>query len=415
MDFIPWRLASSLIDPIVRSDDCDSGLDLPDSRRAVFSISGRFDQARSREVIAITTEAPVARRHKGPVIFIAAVAVACGIMSVSACSEQEFQDPAVEPGAGAMTNATGPASIDGPGSILPSPSGGCEDSKQSAGIQYRSLQHDGIERHYVLSIPDSAGEHANPSPLLIAMHGYGGSGESLRHMIEHGGGLADKFVMLYPDGVGDDNTARGWNSGHPQCCGPALTDNVDDVAFIRDLVQAVSEEVCVDSARVYATGFSNGGDMAQRLACDASDLVAAIASVAGRFDYQAERCPGERPVPAVLYRGRTDRTVPYERGLMSFRAIRTIPAAEGFEKIANNHNCWKDGEVVQSIGDTECRFANGCDAGIELALCSSESAGHCWPGIGNCASSQGIVFSASDHMQEFFARHAVPVQVEKQD
>jgi len=359
-------------------------------------------------VIAITTEAPVTHRHKLPVTLIGPVLVTCGIMIVSACSKQELENSAVDPSAVATTSTTGPA-IDGAGTILPHPSDGCDGSRQSPGIQYRTLGHDGIKRHYVLSIPDSAGEHANPSPLLIAMHGYGGTGESMRRLIERGGGLADKFVMLYPDGVGDDNTARGWNSGHPQCCGPALTDNVDDVAFIRDLVRAVSDEVCVDSARVYATGFSNGGDMAQRLACDASDLMAAIASVAGRFDYQVERCPGERPVPAVLYRGRTDRTVPYERGLMSFAAIRTIPAAEGFEKISNNHNCWKGGEVVRSIGDTECRLANGCDAGIELVMCSSESAGHCWLGIGNCSSNQDTVFSANDHMREFFARHAVPV------
>ena len=160
------------------------------------------------------------------------------------------------------------------------------------------------------------------------MHGFGGNGEGMRNAIGRHSGIEEGRVVLYPDGAG---LARGWNSGHPQCCGTALESNVDDVAFLRALVDSVAQKTCVDLNRVYATGFSNGGDMAQRLACDASDVVAAVTSVAGRFDYHANACPGKRPVPAVLYRGQLDRTVPYASSLFSLAAIKTIPAEEGFE------------------------------------------------------------------------------------
>ena len=150
--------------------------------------------------------------------------------------------------------------------------------------------------------------------------------------------------------------------------------------------------------------------MAQRLACDASDVVAAVTSVAGRFDYHSSACPGERPVPAVLYRGQLDRTVPYENSLLSLAALNTIPAIEGFEKIAANHECVGNSSNTLALGDTECRQIYDCAAGFEITLCTSAGAGHCWPGINNCLRTRqagAAKFSASDHMQEFFARHSM--------
>jgi polyhydroxybutyrate depolymerase len=246
--------------------------------------------------------------------------------------------------------------------------------------------------------------------MLIALHGFGGSGTGMRSMIGHDNGLEDGRVVLYPDGAGFTNSTRGWNSGHPQCCGTALHNNVDDVAFLRALVDAVAQETCVDLNRVYATGFSNGGDMAQRLACDASNVVAAVTSVAGRFDYHSSACPGKRPVPAVLYRGQLDRTVPYEGNFLGLATLKTMSAIEGFEHIARNHGCRGNPFNTPSAEDTDCLRFDDCDAGFEITLCTIAGAGHCWPGIGYCSRTRegdAAAFSASDHMQIFFARHAL--------
>jgi polyhydroxybutyrate depolymerase len=260
-----------------------------------------------------------------------------------------------------------------------------------------------------MTVPDSTTPQSPPHPVLIAMHGYGGNGRGMRNMIGLKSGFENGYVVLYPDGAGSNNGTRGWNSGHPDCCGTALRDNVDDVAFLRALVDEVARETCVDLNRVFATGFSNGGDMAQRLACDASDVFAAVTSVAGRFDYHASACPGKRPVPAVLYRGQRDRTVPYEGSLLGLSALKTIPAVEGFEQIANKHRCGGKPINTLTADDTDCLRIDDCDPGFEITLCTSADAGHCWPGIGGCSGTReggDAVFSASDHMQDFFTRHA---------
>ena len=261
-----------------------------------------------------------------------------------------------------------------------------------------------------MTVPDSAREQSPAHPMLIAMHGFGGNGQGMRDMIGHDHGLEDERVVVYPDGAGRTNSVRGWNSGHPRCCGTALDDHVDDVAFLRALVEAVGRETCIDLNRVYATGFSNGGDMAQRLACDASDVVAAVTSVAGRFGYHSRMCPGERAVPAVLYRGLRDGTVPYEGEPMGLGALKTIPATEGFENIARNHGCTVTPVNTLSVDDTDCLRIDDCDGGFEITLCTSAGAGHCWPGLSYCSRTRNgnaAAFSASDHMQSFFARHAL--------
>lgn len=292
----------------------------------------------------------------------------------------------------------------------PRRSGGCGTQDLAPGVHRLSMEHGGWDRNFTIAVPDSATSRSLAYPLLIAMHGFGGSGAGMRQAIGLHSGFEGEHVVLYPDGAASTNSLRGWNSGHPDCCGTALDNNVDDVAFLRALVDSVAQVTCIDLNRVYATGFSNGGDMAQRLACDASDVVAAVTSVAGRFDYHASACPGDRPVPAALYRGHLDRTVPYKANLLSPLALKTIPAIEGFEQIARNHKCRGTSAKTLSTEDTDCIRFDDCDDGFEITLCTGAGAGHCWPGLGSCSRTrQGDAeeFSASNHMRDFFSRHAL--------
>ncbi len=346
------------------------------------------------------------------------VALALIVMTAEGCAERKSTNSAKGQSKDVTFRAADSSAmrrngdVEAPGLTMGAPilSSGCETPTLATGVHNLSLEHGGWERNYVVSVPDSAVSQSLVHPLLIAMHGFGGSGVGMRSLISRHSEFEDGHVVLYPDGAGLTNSVRGWNSGHPQCCGTALHDDVDDVAFLRALADSVAQKTCVDLNRVYATGFSNGGDMAQRLACDASDVVAAVTSVAGRFDYHASACPGERPVPVVLYRGQLDRTVPYKSSLFSLAAIKTIPAMEGFEQIADNHKCRGDPVKVLSVEDTNCIRIDDCDAGFEITLCTSARAGHCWPGIGSCSQSRQdgpVDFSASDHMRDFFNRHVL--------
>jgi polyhydroxybutyrate depolymerase len=342
-------------------------------------------------------------------VWIVIMSAGCAERESTGSAKQQSEDTTVRPAETPAIRSNGEVEPAGATIGALKYSDGCRTPTSTPGVHYLSLEHGGWERDYIMTVPDSATRQSLAHPLLIAMHGFGGSGAGMRSMIGSYNGFEDGYVVLYPDGAGSTNGTRGWNSGHPQCCGTALHKNVDDVAFLRALVEAVAQETCIDLNRVYATGFSNGGDMAQRLACDASDVMAAVTSVAGRFDYHSSVCPGDRPVPAVLYRGQLDRTVPYESNLLSLVAFKTIPAVEGFRRIARNHECRGNPFNTFSAEDTDCIRMDDCDAGFEIILCTSAGAGHCWPGIGGCSSSRqggAVAFSASDHMQEFFARHA---------
>lgn len=290
-------------------------------------------------------------------------------------------------------------------------SNGCIGGSLTPGVHERSLRHQGWERRYVLAIPKAPHGKRPAHPALIAMHGFGGNGPGMRRLMQSSRDrFEDTYVVVYPDGAGSPADQRGWNSGHPECCGTALHEGLNDVAFVRALVAQVAKLACLDLNRVYATGFSNGGDMAQRLACDASDIIAAASSVAGRFDYHATACPGRRAVPAALYRGRRDWTVPFSSHPLNFGAIETISAMQGFEQIARNHGCTGESQSTELGIATECfRFSN-CDADFEVSLCVSADLGHCWPGASNCRERPSVpdeAFSASRHMRTFFTRHAL--------
>lgn len=343
-------------------------------------------------------------RSKKPMVFIACTA--CTAVIAASCGQSDSRDLRER-----MDDAPIPqVVVENETAADFSP--GCEAHGLEAGVRELSFEIDGRIRKFLISVPNASAEPVKAYPLLIAMHGFGGSGVSMRSAIGGGSSFEERYVVLYPDGAREDGGPRGWNSGHPQCCGIALEKNIDDVGFLRAMVKFVSQSTCIDRNRIYATGFSNGGDMAQRLACDSGELFAAVSSVAGRFDYHTGACPGGRPVPTALYRGERDLTVPFDKGVLALAALKTIPALEGFAQIARNHRCIGKPDVTLSRRDTRCLRFDQCMDEYELTLCASAKSGHCWPGPGGCGpvGDDEAVFSASDHMSGFFTKHAVSTQ-----
>jgi polyhydroxybutyrate depolymerase len=139
-----------------------------------------------------------------------------------------------------------------------------------------------------------------PLALVIAFHGSHGYGPSFPS--ESGlSNTSDKygFAVLYPTAGG---STRFWSlnsSMHP-----------DDVALLRALLPSVEAAGCVDRARIYATGVSNGGGFAARVGCEMSDTIAAIAPVAGGYK-ALDPCPDGHRVSVLEIHGDADRVVPY--------------------------------------------------------------------------------------------------------
>lgn len=247
-----------------------------------------------------------------------------------------------------------------------------------------------LVRRFVLVVPESA---PRPAPLVIVFHGFMGNPTE----VEEDTGMTrvaedEGFAVVYPEGHG---RPRSWRSD------PRRGDL--DVVFIRDLVALLDEAFGIDPARVYAAGMSNGGGMAARLACDAPDLVAAVAGVAGA--YFSGDCVPTRPVPVVAFHGDADPIVPYE-GWGPF-----LPSVEGWaSEWAARNGCEPEptlGAVATDV--TTLRWA-GCTAGADVVLYTVAGGRHGWPGSERTGEHLGSTNSvdASHLIWDFFAAHPMP-------
>ena len=176
----------------------------------------------------------------------------------------------------------------------------------------RTLTHAGRSRSYILYIPVSI-NWSQPVPLVFVFHGGMGNADSAIRMSGFNG-TADQngFVVVYPNGTGQlsNNKLLTWNGGG--CCGYAQTKNVDDVGFVRAIVLDLQIQLKIDQKRIYAAGMSNGAILSHRLACEAADLFAAIAPVAGTLNFSP--CSPSRPISVIEFHGTGDRHVPYDGG-----------------------------------------------------------------------------------------------------
>lgn len=241
----------------------------------------------------------------------------------------------------------------------------------SSGLQEGlTFQFDGEEHTYDLYVPASYTGNGS-APLLLDLHGFSSSGSDQRG-ISGFASLSDTrgFVVAYPYGIGSSWTDR-----------IGLQGNRDDVGFLKALAAALQEEGNLDARRIYATGWSNGGDMTHRLACDAADVFAAYASFAGIIlsDWTQADCPASRPFPIILLRGRTDETVPFGGGMVFGQSIAgAVPTFTFFRQL---NQCGP--EQVESNPNpgntTECQLDTSCGDGVEVQFCATQSnvmAGH---------------------------------------
>jgi polyhydroxybutyrate depolymerase len=166
----------------------------------------------------------------------------------------------------------------------------------------------GVARHFLLRSPrHPAGETL---PVVVALHGA--TGDALR--FERTTGFTsltqpDQFIAVYPDGSQLTGNHLVWNAG--DCCGHHGRPAGDDIGFLSALVAALPS-YGADPSRIYLAGFSNGGMMAYRAACDLGERIAGIAVVSGALNVQG--CVSTNPLPVVIIHGTADATVPYTGG-----------------------------------------------------------------------------------------------------
>ena len=268
----------------------------------------------------------------------------------------------------------------------------CPMQALGAGDRGASLMHDGLRREFLIHIPPSY-DNTRPVPLVLNFHGATSNAEQQRSLFSRMDATADAegFIVVYPEGIG-----ASWNAG--ACCREAASQDVDDVGFARAIVAYMAQQTCIDLKRVYATGFSNGGRLSYRLGCEAADLFAAIAPVAGTKSFpDLENSPGcvpARPLSLIDFMGTADSRIQAQSGQVqewvAFNGCRDAEPSEVYRRGAHFCNAYTE-----------------CEAGTSVTYCVVDGGGHCWPGSTPCvlgSTSSADELSANDLMWELFER-----------
>lgn len=165
----------------------------------------------------------------------------------------------------------------------------------------------GNQRSFMVCLP--AGFDSTQSvPLIIGLHGLGDNISNFSQVGMQQLAAFQPFVTVYPQAM-NSIAGTAWNSGI-NYSGILINGNIDDVGFINALIDTLSNWFTIDQSRIYAFGFSMGGFMSNRLACQLSNRIAAIASVAGTIG-NALTCNPSKPISVAHFHGTADMTVGY--------------------------------------------------------------------------------------------------------
>ena len=174
---------------------------------------------------------------------------------------------------------------------------------------YTCFMHNGWERCYITYVPESVNASSN-APLIVELHGWAASAFETRNHTEITT-LADEVgaIVVHAEGILVDNSTiplggneEAWNAGY--CCADALEFEIDDVDYLRKVIAQTVDALPVDEDRIYLTGWSNGCMMAQRMALQASDIIAAVACTSGYLSFHDAE--GYSPVPVMEIHGFID-------------------------------------------------------------------------------------------------------------
>ncbi|HVK16086.1 MAG TPA: PHB depolymerase family esterase [Fimbriiglobus sp.] len=262
----------------------------------------------------------------------------------------------------------------------------------------------GVERRYLLA---RAGSDAH-RPVVVFLHGTGGTaawadGETGWSAFAGRAG----FTLAIPEGLPPDSARPPKFLTNPQ----RWTEGPEDVEFLAAVIADVLDQTDGDPRRVYLSGFSNGAAMAFRFATERSDLLAAVAPVAG-YCRVADPRPS-RPVPTLYVIGTADPLVPLHGGQVRLpwggRVVRRGPVVESLEAWASALGCAPVPEVVSDTGGVREEVYPGP---VEYRAVFVEGLGHHWPGgkgqlnprIGGQPSNK---LNANELIWGFFSRHVL--------
>lgn len=274
-----------------------------------------------------------------------------------------------------------------------------------------SFKVEAVERTYLIKLPANYYD-ANNFGLIIALHGGGGSGAQFeKTSLLTAKANLDNFVVVYPDGVVNPGalSLRTWNAG--ECCGYAAQSNINDVGFITQLIDKLVANYKINAKKVYATGHSNGGMLAYRLAAEKSNKIAAIGVSACTMVLNQPLTP-LRAVPILHVHSVLDKNVPLAGGYgIGLSNTNYPPVLNGLLSWVSLNNCNDTQKIV--VDNPSYTFANWatCNNNTSIQFYLTKDGGHAWAG-GLPGSIMGDTPSAAINMNdlliEFFKKYQLP-------
>lgn len=271
-----------------------------------------------------------------------------------------------------------------------------------------------LTRTYSLHIPTFPPD-GKAVPLVIVLHGSGDSGRGIEDMTQFSP-LSDRegFIVAYPDAL-DEN----WNDGREAADIDSQFHHVDDVGFLSALIDDISKGHRIDPKRIFVTGFSNGGILADYAGAQLADRLAAVAPVSGGIaEPFAAHFKPSGPISVLIIHGDSDKLVPYEGGNVDYkdngRIIATQDTVERWRRVCGCQAEPAVGDLPDTDTHDHCKVKwsrwSGGRQGTEVMTFIVTGGGHGWPGGPQFLppSAIGYVnhdFDATSAIWEFFKKH----------
>ena len=272
----------------------------------------------------------------------------------------------------------------------------CISFSYAQGYISETIQYDGLTREYSIYVPASY-DGTTSFPLLFNFHGGGGDIAS-QIAIADMSPIADteNFIVVYPQARQDPSDGNSFNWI------PKVPGTFDDVPFISSLIDTIAINYEIDQNRIYACGYSLGGDMSFELACKLNSRIAAIAPVARTMQANPDSfCFPEHPTGVLTILGTDDNTSPYN-GITYLGTEYYLSAAATHSYWANHNNCDVNptmSTVSPSVERYTWSTTSGCSYVEELKVIGG---GHDWPGsFGN------MTIDASEEIWQFVSRYDI--------
>lgn len=325
------------------------------------------------------------RSGHGPGLLAALVAALLGLAWLAAGCTGAQAEPPEHDGATAIASPTAGAGVPTAAATTTLPS-----NELVAARPYRLVEP-----------PEDGG---NAAPLIVVLHGYGQGIDSDAFHLDP---LAktEGALVVHPPGTPDVLGRRFWNA--TDACCDFFAQGVDDVGYLRAVIDDVSAHHAVDPRRVYVVGYSNGAFMAQRLACELSDRVAAVVAISGVNFADPAACQPTDRVSVLQVHGDADPVVQYLGGHFGTDGAPYPPVVASIEGWRDRNGCEATPEVEESTLDLAPRLAGAETSMTRYEGCAPGGAAELWTVHGG---SHDITFSAefAREVWNFLAGHAKP-------